>query len=494
VAPNCTMTNSREQLANAVTRRAFLAKSSTGIGTAALASLLATNAGAETGKPAEANQPPKNVIPVTHCGCPHFAPKAKRVIYLFMSGGPSHVDLFDPKPMLTERDGQPIPKELIKNHQFAMIKSGAPTCKASPYKFKKHGESGNVLSSLLPHMSEVADELAIVRSLHTDTFNHDPGVMFMNTGDVRFGRPSMGSWVSYGLGSENRDLPGFVVLASGVNTNQPLLEAYWGSGFLPTQYQGVQFRNQGQPVLYVKNPAGLSEKVRRDMIDVINESNRQHLAEVGDPEIRTRIEQYEMAYRMQMSVPELTDLTKEPASVHAMYGTEPGQVSYANNCLLARRLIERGVRFVQLYHKGWDSHTTIQNDHERQCRETDQATAALIKDLRQRGLLDDTLIIWGGEFGRTPMAQGSGKNYGRDHHPHGFSMWMAGAGINAGTTYGATDEFGYFAAENKVHVHDFHATALHTLGIDHEKLIYRLRGRDFRLTDVHGRVVKELLG
>jgi len=479
------MSNSLQQLGNAVTRRAFLARSSTGIGTAALSSLITADARGETGS--------EEAPLIRHSGCPHFAPRAKRVIYLFMSGGPSHVDLFDPKPLLTERDGEPIPKELVKNHQFAMIKTDQPKIKASPYEFQAHGESGNVVSSLMPHLSGVADELAIVRSLHTDTFNHDPAVMFMNTGDVRFGRPSMGSWLSYGLGSENRDLPGFVVLASGVTTNQPLLEAYWGSGFLPTQHQGVQFRNQGQPVLYVKNPAGLDDKVRRDMIDVINESNRQHLADVGDPEIQTRIEQYEMAYRMQMSVPELTDLAREPQHVHDAYGTEPGQVSFANNCLLARRLVERGVRFVQLYHKGWDSHTTIQNDHERQCREVDQSTAALIKDLRQRGLLDDTLIVWGGEFGRTPMAQGSGVNYGRDHHPHGFSMWLAGAGIKAGTTYGATDEFGYFAVENKVHVHDIQATALHTLGIDHEKLTYRLRGRDFRLTDVHGKVVRDLL-
>ncbi|REJ64510.1 MAG: DUF1501 domain-containing protein [Planctomycetota bacterium] len=473
------MSESLRQLGNAVNRRAFLSQAGTGIGAAALSSLLASDAAAGS--------------PSTGTGVPHFAPRAKRVIYLFMSGGPSHVDLFDPKPLLTARDGEPIPAELIRNHQFAMIKSDQPKIKGSPYRFAAHGESGNVVSSLLPHLAEEADALAIVRSLHTNTFNHDPAVMFMNTGDVRFGRPAMGAWLSYGLGSENRDLPGFVVLASGVNTNQPLLEAYWGSGFLPTHHQGVQFRNQGQPVLYVKNPEGLDDRVRRDMIDVINEANRMHLADVGDPEIRTRIEQYEMAYRMQMSVPELTDLSTEAAATHELYGTQPGQVAFSNNCLLARRLIERGVRFVQLYHKGWDSHATLQNDHERQCRETDKPIAALLSDLRQRGLLEDTLIIWGGEFGRTPMAQGQGAGYGRDHHPHGFTMWLAGAGVRAGTTHGSTDEFGYFAVENKVHVHDLHATVLHILGIDHERLVYPLRGRDFRLTDVHGEVVEDLL-
>ena len=468
-----------QRLSGALNRRAFFARSSTGIGTAALGSLLAREAQAHT--------------QAGRGGVTHFAPRAQRVIYLFMSGGPSQVDLFDHKPLLAEQNGQPIPADLIRNHKFAMIKTAQPLIKGSPHIFRPHGESGNVLSSLLPYTARVADELAIIRSVHTDTFNHDPAVMMMNTGSVRFGRPSMGSWLSYGLGSENENLPGFVVLASGVNTNQPLLQAYWGSGFLPSQYQGVQFRNQGQAVLYVKNPPGIDRATRREMLDLINASNRDRLSEVGDPEILARIKQYEMAYRMQMSVPELTDLSREPSYVHKAYGTQPGKTAFANNCLLARRLIERGVRFVQLYHKGWDSHTRLESDHQRQCRQTDQPIAALLEDLRRRGLLDDTLVLWGGEFGRTPVSQGEGNNYGRDHHPYGFTMWMAGGGVKAGTTYGKTDEFGYFATENPVHIHDLHATVLQLLGIDHKQLTFRLRGRDFRLTDVHGQVVKSLL-
>lgn len=460
-------------------RRMFLSRSGLGLGTAALGSLLA----GEKAISADAQPQPRT----------HFLPQAKRVIYLFMSGGPSHIDLFDPKPLLAKMDGESIPENLIRNHQFAMIKTAAPLIKRSPYTFTQYGESGHAISDLLPQTAKVADELAVIRSLHTDTFNHDPAVMMMNTGDVRFGRPAMGAWLSYGLGSENKDLPAFIVLASGVNTNQPLLQSYWGNGFLPSHHQGVQFRNQGAPVLFAHNPPGIDRRTRRAMLDLIGAANRDQLAAVGDPEIGTRIEQYEMAYRMQMSVPELTDLSQEPAHMHAAYGTQPGQVSFANNCLLARRLVERGVQFVQLYHKGWDSHTKLESDHERQCRETDQPIAALLTDLRRRGLLDDTLVIWGGEFGRTPVAQGSGKDYGRDHHPHGFTMWMAGAGVRRGMTYGSTDPFGYFAEENPVHVHDLHATVLHLMGIDHRRLTFRLRGRDFRLTDVHGKVIKPLL-
>ena len=460
-------------------RRIFLSRSGLGLGTAALGSLLAAEPKHAAAAPAE----PKM----------HFTPRAKRVIYLFMSGGPSHIDLFDPKPLLTERDGEPIPERLIRNHQFAMIKTDAPLLKGSPYAFARHGESGHSISRLLPHTARVADELTVIRSLHTDTFNHDPAVMMMNTGDVRFGRPAMGAWLSYGLGSENKDLPAFVVLASGVNTNQPLLQAYWGNGFLPSHHQGVQFRNQGDPVLYAANPPGIDRRTRRAMLDQIGAANRDQLTAIGDPEIGTRIKQYEMAYRMQMSVPELTDLRQEPDHIHTEYGTQPGQVSFANNCLLARRLVERGVRFVQLYHKGWDSHTKLEADHERQCRETDQPIAALLTDLRRRGLLDDTLVIWGGEFGRTPVAQGTGEAYGRDHHPHGFTMWMAGAGVRQGKVYGSTDDFGYFAEDHPVHVHDLHATVLHLMGIDHRRLTFRLRGRDFRLTDVHGNVIHPIL-
>ncbi len=425
-------------------------------------------------------------------GVPHFAPRAKRVISLFMSGGPSQVDLFDDKPLLRKLNGKPMPKEIIGNHEFAMIKSGKPLVKGSPFKLRPQGESGTVVSELLPRLSKVADEIAVVRSLHTDTFNHDPAVTMMNTGFVTFGKPSMGAWLSWGLGSENSDLPAYTVLVSGVKL-QPLLTNYWGSGFLPSRHQGVQLRSKGDPVLFLSNPPGVDPDVRRQQLDLIGWMNNRHFDRIGDPEIRTRIEAFELGYRMQSSVPGLMDISKEPRSVHELYGTKPGQVSFSNNCLLARRLVEQGVRCVQLYHTGWDQHATIEKDHRRQCAAVDQGAAALLTDLKARGLLDETLVIWGGEFGRTPMAQGGGSNYGRDHHPYGFSAWMAGGGIKPGVTYGTTDEFGYFAAENKVHVHDLHATILHCLGVDHKRLVHRFQGRDFRLTDVHGKVVRGLL-
>ena len=425
-------------------------------------------------------------------GVPHFAPRAKRVISLFMSGGPSQVDLFDDKPLLRKLNGKPMPKEIIGNHEFAMIKSGKPLVKGSPFKLRPQGESGTVVSALLPRLSKVADEIAVVRSLHTDTFNHDPAVTMMNTGFVTFGKPSMGAWLSWGLGSENSDLPAYTVLVSGVKL-QPLLTNYWGSGFLPSRHQGVQLRSKGDPVLFLSNPPGVDPDVRRQQLDLIGWMNNRHFDRIGDPEIRTRIEAFELGYRMQSSVPGLMDISKEPRSVHELYGTKPGQVSFSNNCLLARRLVEQGVRCVQLYHTGWDQHATIEKDHRRQCAAVDQGAAALLTDLKARGLLDETLVIWGGEFGRTPMAQGGGSNYGRDHHPYGFSAWMAGGGIKPGVTYGTTDDFGYFAAENKVHVHDLHATILHCLGVDHKRLVHRFQGRDFRLTDVHGKVVRGLL-
>ena len=425
-------------------------------------------------------------------GVPHFAPRAKRVISLFMSGGPSQVDLFDDKPLLRKLNGKPMPKEIIGNHEFAMIKSGKPLVKGSPFKLRPQGESGTVVSELLPRLSKVADEIAVVRSLHTDTFNHDPAVTMMNTGFVTFGKPSMGAWLSWGLGSENSDLPAYTVLVSGVKL-QPLLTNYWGSGFLPSRHQGVQLRSKGDPVLFLSNPPGVDPEVRRQQLDLIGWMNNRHFDRIGDPEIRTRIEAFELGYRMQSSVPGLMDISKEPRSVHELYGTKPGQVSFSNNCLLARRLVEQGVRCVQLYHTGWDQHATIEKDHRRQCAAVDQGAAALLTDLKARGLLDETLVIWGGEFGRTPMAQGGGSNYGRDHHPYGFSAWMAGGGIKPGVTYGTTDDFGYFAAENKVHVHDLHATILHCLGVDHKRLVHRFQGRDFRLTDVHGKVVRGLL-
>ena len=373
-----------------------------------------------------------------------------------------------------------------------MYKRQQPLLKGSHWKFHKRGQSGIEVSDLFPKVGEIIDNVSVIRSVHSDTFNHDPAVMFMNTGSVRFGRPSLGSWLSYGLGSENNDLPAFVVLASGKN-RQPLLDSYWGSGFLPAEHQGIQFRTNGDPVLFVNNPEGVSREKRRRQMDLIKWMNNKRFESVGDPEIVARIAQYELAYRMQMSVPELTDISTEPESIRKLYGSEPGKVSFANNCVLARRLAERGVRFIQLYDKGWDSHGQIVSDHTERCKQVDQPIAALIKDLKQRGMLDDTLVVWGGEFGRTPMSQGSGNGYGRDHHPHGFSMWMAGGGIRPGHVHGATDEFGYFAAEDRVHVHDLNATILHCLGIDHEFLTFKHQGRNFRLTDEFGKVVDNII-
>jgi hypothetical protein len=367
-------------------------------------------------------------------------------------------------------------------------------CVGSPFQFAKHGQCGLEISELLPHLSNVVDDLALIRGMHTEPINHDPAVTFIGTGHQQPGRPTMGAWVSYGLGSENQNLPAFIVLLSG-GGGQPLLGRYWINGFLPSNHQGVQFRGQGDPVLFVSNPPGLSAKTRRQLLDGIQDLNRIQLDAVKDPEIATRIDAYELAYRMQTSVPELMDISKEPKEVLEMYGAEPGKGSFANNCLLARRLAERDVRFIQLFHRDWDHHSDLPNSIKKQCEQTDQASAALITDLKQRGLLDDTLVIWGGEFGRTSYSQGEIKkdSFGRDHHPRCFSIWMAGGGIKGGIAYGKTDDFGYNLLDEGVHVHDFHATVLHCLGIDHEKLTYRSQGRDFRLTDVAGNVVKELL-
>jgi hypothetical protein len=430
---------------------------------------------------------------------PHFAPKAKHIIYLFMAGAPTQLDLFDFKPALQAHNGEAIPAEFVpKGERFAFIK-GTPRLLGSPFTFKKHGQSGAELSELLPHLATIADDIAIVRSVHTTQFNHAPGQIFMNTGSQVFGRPSMGSWLTYGLGSESRDLPGFIVLLSGENAPDGG-KSCWGSGFLPTVYQGVEFRSKGDPVLFVSNPEGVGADSRRASIDLVNDLNRLHHAATADSEIDTRIASYEMAYRMQSSVPELTDISSEPASVHAMYGTEPGKVSFANNCLLARRLVERGVRFVQLYHRGWDTHgasvgTDIANRVPALCLETDRAATALVGDLKQRGLLDTTLVIWGGEFGRTPMneARNGSRLMGRDHHPRAFTIWMAGGGIKPGVTVGRTDDLGYNVVEDAVEVHDVHATALHLMGLDHRKLTYKFQGREFRLTDVSGRVITKLL-
>jgi hypothetical protein len=473
----------------ATTRRHFFRQCGVGLGGMALTSLLHDRLlGAESAKP---------VNPLA-ARAPHFAAKAKRVIYLHMAGSPSQLDLFDYKPKLVEMNGEPCPESLFKKERFAFIK-GVPKMLGTPHKFSKHGQSGAEFSSMIPRLAEVADDLCIVKSMFTDQFNHAPAQLFLHTGSPRLGRPGMGSWVTYGLGSESQNLPGFVVLTSGGKTPDGGA-SLWGSGFLPTVYQGVQCRAQGDPVLYVSNPPGMSSEVRRDSLDTLRELNEMQLKEFGDPETLTRIAQYELAYRMQTAVPELMEIDKEPKAVHEMYGTQPGKISFANNCLLARRLIERGVRFVQLYHWGWDQHGAAKDNDifeglGKQCKDTDQAVTALIKDLKQRGLLEDTLVIWGGEFGRTPMneARNGSKYLGRDHHPHCFTMWMAGGGIKSGITYGETDELGYHVAKDKVHVHDLQATILHLLGLEHTKLTYKFQGRDYRLTDVHGDVVKGII-
>ena len=460
-----------------LTRRAFLGRSAGGLGALALASLLKPDALASGGLP----------------GFPNFAPRAKRIIFLFMAGGPSHVDLFDPKPKLNELDGKTIPPELLKNHQqFALIR-GTPSLKGSPYTFQRHGQSGTVISELLPHLSKVADELTVIRSMHTDTNVHDPAVNFMNCGTLLGDRPTLGAWLSYGLGSENSDLPAYIVLTSGSSDGQPLLQSFWGNGFLDSRHAGVPFRNSGAPVLHLANPKGVTTADRRRELDMIQWMNRRQSDALGDPEIASRIASYELAFRMQASVPALADLEDEPDHILKLYGADPAKPSFARNCLLARRLVERGVRFVQLYDRGWDSHTNMDMEHRRQCAASDQPAAALLTDLRQRGLLDDTLVIWGGEFGRTPVAQVAGKTWGRDHHPHAFTMWLAGGGMKPGITYGATDEFGYHTVEKPVHVHDLHATILQQMGINHERLTFRTQGRDFRLTDVAGKVVRGLL-
>jgi hypothetical protein len=481
-----------QEMLRSVTRRHFFRQAGFGIGAAALAALLNRDLFAAAAQEAAHAVNPLAVRP------PHFAPKARSIIYLFMAGAPSQLDLLDFKPKLQQLDGQNIPEEFTRGERFAFIRGRAKLL-GSPYQFRKWGQSGGEVSELLPRLGAIADQIAIIRSLQTTQFNHAPAQIFMNSGHQIIGRPSLGSWLTYGLGSEASDLPGFVVLISG--ENQPDGgKSCWGSGFLPTVYQGVEFRSKGDPVLFLTNPEGVSPEARRQSLDALKDLNEQHLKAVGDPEIVTRIASYEMAYRMQTSVPELTDISKEPESVHKLYGTEPGKASFANNCLLARRLVERGVRFVQLYHRGWDHHGTSSHDDivtrlQSLCRETDQGAAALVADLKQRGLLDTTLVVWGGEFGRTPMNEerNRSKFLGRDHHPRAFSMWLAGGGIKPGITVGETDELGYNVVEDPIDVHDLHATILHLMGLDHTRLTYRFSGRDFRLTDVSGAVVKKLL-
>jgi len=471
-----------------LSRRAFLSRSSTGLGAWALASLLpGRRLGADTGDGKKHTGALRTL---------HHPARAKRVIYLFQSGAPSHLDLFDAKPKLREMTGEELPASVRQGQRITGMTAGQPVlkCVGSAFEFQRYGRAGVELSSLLPHIGGIVDDIAIVRSMFTEPINHDPAVTFMGTGNQQPGRPTMGAWLAYGLGSENDDLPAYVVLTSG-GGGQALQGHYWGNGFLPANYQGVQFRNQGDPVVYVSNPPGVSAKVRRQLIDAMQELNRRQLGVLGDPAIATHIDNYELAFRMQTSVPELMDLAKEPKSVLDLYGAVPGQASYANNCLLARRLAERGVCFIQLCHRDWDHHGGLPNGIKTQTGNTDQASAALITDLKQRGLLDDTLVIWGGEFGRTAYCQGEIKkdDFGRDHHPRCFSLWLAGGGIKAGLVYGATDDFGYNIIENPVSVHDFHATMLHCLGIDHTRMIYRFEGRDFRLTDVSGAVITPLL-
>ncbi len=485
-----------EDALKAITRRHFFRQAGYGIGATALAALLNDGSFPATAHADQHTKPgspdPLAVKP------PHFAPKAKNIIYLFMAGAPSQIDLLDPKPKLVAYNGQNIPEEFIKGERFAFIK-GTPRLLGSPHTFTPQGKSGIPISALLPHLGTIADDICVVRSLYTEQFNHAPAQIFLNSGHQLIGRPSMGSWLTYGLGSANRDLPGFVVLLSG-DRGPDGGKSCWGSGFLPTTYQGVEFRSQGDPVLFVSNPEGMDAEVRRQSLDALRDLNNSHLADVGDPEIATRIAAYELAYRMQTSVPDLMDIAKEPQAVQELYGTTPGKASFANNCLLARRLVERGTRFVQLYHRGWDHHGEAQFDDlttglGRLCRETDQAAAALIKDLKQRGLLDTTLVVWGGEFGRTPMNEerGGSKFLGRDHHPKAFSIWMAGGGIKGGTIVGSTDELGYNVVQDPVHVHDLHATMLHQMGLDHTRLTYKFQGRNFRLTDVSGTVIKKML-
>src|SRR5262245_47054094 len=471
-----------------LTRRAFLGHAGFGLGAAALASLLnpeLLRAADDKGRP-DPDRWAGVVNPL------HFPARAKRVIWLTMAGGPSHLETFDYKPKLAEMNGQPMPESITKGQPIAQLQGAKLNCFAPQHPFRKFGKSGLEIAEIFPHVGSVADDLCVVRSLRTEAINHDPAHTFMNTGTTISGRPAMGSWVVYGLGSDSENLPGFVVLTSTGKSGQtqPISARQWHSGFLPSRFQGVHLRSKGDPVLYVSNPQGVDAGKQRDVVEAVEALNKLQTKVVDDPEIATRITQYEMAFRMQTSVPELMDISREPKKVLEMYGAQPGDGSFASNCLLARRLAERGVRFMQLYHRDWDHHGGIKNDIPVVAKEVDQGMTALITDLKQRDLLKDTIVVWGGEFGRTPMSQGG---TGRDHHIKGFSMWLAGGGIKGGITHGSTDDLGYNAALDIVPIHDLHATMLHLLGIDHKRLTYKFQGRDFRLTDVHGNVVKRIL-
>jgi hypothetical protein len=468
-------------------RRQMLGRTGAGVGAMALASLLGESASA---KEKAAVGGLKSL--------PHFAAKAKRVIYLLQSGAPSQMELYDYKPTLAKLHGSNLPASVRDGQRLTGMTSRQRTLPVvnPPFKFRQHGKSGTWISDLLPHTAKVVDQICMIKSMHTQAINHDPAVTFFQSGFQQPGRPSIGAWFSYGLGSENQDLPAYVVLLS-KNTfyqAQPLYARVWGSGFLPSNHQGVKFRSQGDPVLYLTDPSGAGKKERRVLLDSIAAMNELRKKQLGDPEISTRIAQYEMSYRMQTSVPELADVSDEPESTFKLYGEDariPG--THAANCLLARRLAERDVRFIQLFHRGWDHHSNLAKHIPKLCKETDQGSAALVQDLKQRGMLDDTLVLWGGEFGRTVYSQGGIGNYGRDHHPRCFTVWMAGGGVKGGISHGQTDEFCYNIAKDPVHVHDFHATIMHCMGIDHERFTYRFQGRDYRLTDIHGKVVKEIL-
>lgn len=479
-----------------ISRRHFLVESAAGIGGIALSSLLAacSRNGTNPSPPISGTVDPMAVRVA------HFAGKAKRVIFLHMAGAPSQLELFDYKPELQKLNNQLCPPSLLEGKRFAFIR-GTPKMLGPQANFKQRGNSGAYVSDHLPHFASIADEVSFLKGVYTDQFNHAPAQLFVHTGTPRLGRPSIGSWVTYGLGSENQNLPGFVVLTSGGKTPDAG-KSVWGSGFLPSVYQGVQCRSEGDPVLFLSNPEGMDRSLRQKTIEAINAVNEEHHREFGDPEIRTRIAQYEMAFRMQVSVPEVMNINSEPDYIHQLYGTTPGKASFANNCLLARKLVEQGVRFVQLFDWGWDSHGTDENlaidiGFRNKCREIDRAMTALILDLKQRGLLSETLVVWGGEFGRTPMQENrENKNnpfLGRDHHVEAFTMWMAGAGVKRGMTWGETDEIGYYPINGKVSVHDVQATILHQLGLNHEKLTYQFQGRPFRLTDVSGKVIEEIL-
>ena len=469
----------QQQYLERVTRRHFFRECGVGLGKIALASLLSPLARAAG--PLAPRQP-------------HFPPKAKRVIHLFMAGAPSQLDLFDYKPELAKLEGTPLPPSVIGGQRYAFIRPDAAVL-GPRFKFARHGQSGAEIAEVLPHLAGIVDDICIIKSVKTDQFNHAPAQIFFNTGFSQPGRPSLGSWVLYGLGAETQELPAFVVMSTGNGLSGG--SALWSSGFLPTLYTGCRFRTQGDPILNVTSPAGVDARLQRDTLDLVGTLNRQRFAAEGDPEIATRLAAYEMAFKLQTSAPELTDLKSESRETLEMYGCDPDKPSFARACLLARRMMERGVRFVNIYHEGWDAHSDVVGNHKGMCAATDRASAALVRDLKQRGLLDDTLVIWGGEFGRTPMVETNpalGRSLGRDHHPQAYTMWMAGGGVKAGMSYGATDDLGFHVVENPVHVHDVQATILHLLGFDHEKLTYHSAGRDFRLTDVHGKVVKALLG